>query len=121
MGFDMNISCAILVCADTGRPFFLTNQGQSVFDLTQIAIVPEEYRKYINLRGTLYYEYTRSFGNDETIVDAAEFLDRFPRWEEIDLNDNADVQWTPADHNKFHDAIQWFANAEVNYIISWSY
>lgn len=119
MGFDMNISCAILVCMDTGRPFFLTNQGLSVFDLSQMAVVPEEYRKYINLRGTIYHEYIRFFGSDEMMVDAAEFLERFPLWEDIDLNE--DAQWTAADHNKFHDAIQWFANAEVNYIISWSY
>ena len=116
----MSISCALSVCVETGRHYFVGKNGETVFDLTQIAVVPEEFRRFLQLRGTVFQEYTRSFGQYETIVDAAIFLDGFPPWDEVET-DESEV-WCSNDHNKFYVALEWFANiADANYIVSWSY
>jgi hypothetical protein len=119
MGFDMSISCALSVCHETGRQYFVGKNGGKVFDLAQIAVVPEEFRRFLQLRGPVFYEYTRSFGQYETIVDAAIFLDGFPPWDEVECDEGCG--WTSNDHNKFYAALEWFANADANYIVSWSY
>jgi len=119
MGFDMSISCNLSVCQATGRPYFIGKNGAKVFDLAQIAVVPEEFRRFLQLRGPVFYEYTRSFGEYETIVDAVMFLDGFPPWDEVE--EYADRKWDSTDHNKFYAAVQWFVNADVNYLVSWSY
>lgn len=124
MGFDINIACALNVCRETGRPYFTDKGGEKVFDLTKIPEVPPEYRRFIAMKGHVFYEYTRSFGCDETTVDAALFFDRFPPWDEVDIDEDdcESAWWTSADHNKFYTAMQWFAEeTTVNYIVRWSY
>ena len=120
MGFDMNITCALNMCLETGKPYILSKNMQRIYDLSQIVVVPQEHRKYMQLCGSVFYEYIQSFGNDETIVDASAFFERFPSWDDVKL-DETNGTWTPSDHNKFYTAMQWFANAEVNYLVSWSY
>jgi len=119
MGFDITISCALSVCQESGRPYFAGKSGEKVFDLAQIALVPEEYRRFLQMKGSILYEYTRSFGKDQTTVDAEMFLDGFPPWDEVE--EYADRKWDSTDHNKFYAAVQWFVNADVNYLVSWSY
>ena len=119
MGFDMMISCALSVCKETGRPYFVGQNGANMFDLSQVDIVPLEFRRFLSLRGSIFYEYTRSFGKDETTVDAAVFFERFPPWDEVECEEGE--TWTSLDHNKFYSAMEWFAHADVNYIVSWSY
>jgi hypothetical protein len=128
MGFDMAITCGLNMCTQTGRPFFYGADMEKVFDLSQIREVPPEYRRFMVMKGDVFYEYTRSFGKSENIVDAAAFLDGFPPWEEVeldlDLDRDSTEQWTLLDHDKFHAAICWFANAnsaDANYLVSWSY
>jgi len=119
MGFDMSISCALSVCQESGRPYFLGINSVKVFDLMKIPEVPQEFRRFLNLHGSIFYEYTRSFGKDETTVDAAVFFERFPPWEEVECEEGE--TWTSLNHNKFYSAMEWFAHADVNYIVSWSY
>ena len=119
MGFDIAISCALSVCQESGRPYFIGINGVKVFDLMQIPEVPQEYRRFLNLHGSIFYEYTRSFGKDETTVDAAVFFERFPPWDEVECEEGE--TWTSLDHNKFYSSMEWFAHADVNYIVSWSY
>jgi len=124
MGFDINIACALNLCTDSGRPYFPDRGGAKVFDLTKIPEIPPEYRRFISMKGGVFYEYTRSFGCDETTVDAALFFDRFPPWDEVDIHEDdcESAWWTSVDHNKFHAAMQWFAEeTTVNYIVRWSY
>jgi hypothetical protein len=119
MGFDMWISCNLSMCQETGRHYFLRKNGVKEFDLTRIPVVPEEFRRFIQLRGSVLYEYTRSFPIHETTVDAMMFLERFPPWMEIE-QDEGD-SWTSLDHNKFFAAIEWFAYGDATYLVSWSY
>ena len=119
MGFDMIIACSLSLCPESGKPFITCKNGQKNFDLSQIPEVPQEFRRFIQLRGSVFYEYTRSFGPDETIVDIIKFIDRFPPWDEVELD--GDEVWTSLDHNKFYAAVEWMADSEVNYIVSWSY
>ena len=115
MGFDMIIACSLGVCPESGRPFIPCKNGGKNFDLSQIPEVPQEFRRFIQLRGSVFQEYVQAF--DKTTADAQEFLESFPTWDEISENDN----WTSLDHNKFYAAVRWFANAGVNYMVSWSY
>jgi len=122
MGFDMSISCNLSVCQATGRPYFIGKNGAKVFDLAQITGVPQEFRRFMQLRGSVFYEYTRSFGEHETIVDAVMFLDGFPQWDEVEQDEGDSTLWTSHDHNKFYAAMEWFANTPgPNYLVSWSY
>ena len=115
----MTISCALNMCKDTGRPYFIRKNGETVFDLLLIPEVPQEFRRFLQLRGNVFYEYTRSFGQYETIVDAEVFIDGFPSWDEVEREEGE--TWTALDHNKFYAAIDWFANADINYLVNWSY
>ena len=123
MGFDMWIVCALSVCQETGRTYFLRKNGVKEFDLTHLPVVPEEFRRFIQLRGSVLYEYTRSFPIHETTVDAVMFLDRFPPWDEVELEleEYAGCEWSSLDHNKFFAAIEWFAYSEASYVVNWSY
>jgi hypothetical protein len=97
MGFDLNITCTLNVCKETGKPFFLDRNGARRFDLSQIGTVPFEYRRFLALRGSVFQEYVQSFG-DTLSVNAAEFLERFPTWDELEIAH--DSEWTSLDHNK---------------------
>ena len=120
MGFDLWISCSLSVCQETGRPYFLGKNGAKEFDLGKIVPVPEEYRRFLRMRGPMMYEYTRSFGQYETIVDAVMFLDGFPPWDEVE-KDERDEPWTSLDHNKFYAAVEWLAHQDATYLVNWSY
>ena len=121
MGFDLWISCSLSVCQETGRPYFLRKNGVKDFDLTHLPVVPEEYRRFIQLRGHVLYEYTRSFAKHETTVDAVMFLDGFPQWDEVEQDEGDSTVWTSLDHNKFFAAVEWFAYSEAAYLVNWSY
>ena len=121
MGFDMWIACALSVCQETGRHYLLRKNGVKEFDLTRIPVVPEEFRRFIQLRGHVLYEYTRSFAKHETTVDAVMFLERFPPWDEVEQDEGDPTSWTSLDHNKFFAAIEWFAYSEASYLVNWSY
>lgn len=123
MGFDMAITCGLNMCTETGRPFFYRRENlEKVFDLSQIENVPPEHRRFMVMKGDVFYEYTRSFGKRENIVDAGAFLDGFPPWDEVELDIDSTEVWTSLDHSEFHEAIRWFANSEdANYLVSWSY
>ena len=120
MGFDLWISCNLSLCQETGRPYFLRKNGVKEFDLTQLPVVPEEFRRFIHMRGPVLYEYTRSFPINETTVDAAMFLERFPPWDEVERDEDNDT-WSSLDHNKFFAAIEWFAYSEASYLVNWTY
>lgn len=121
MGFDLVISCSLSLCPESGKPFIPCKNGKKNFDLSLIPAVPPEFRRFIQLRGSVFYEYTRSFGSDETIVDIIKFIDRFPPWDEVETELEEDAEWTSLDHNKFYAAMEWLADSEVNYMVSWSY
>lgn len=120
MGFDLWISCSLSVCQETGRHYFLRKNGVKEFDLTQLPVVPEEFRRFLQMRGPVLYEYTRSFGQYETIVDAVMFLDGFPPWDEVE-KDESDCTWSSNDHNKFYAAVEWLAHQDASYLVNWSY
>ena len=121
MGFDLWISCSLSVCQETGRHYFLRKNGVKEFDVTQLPVVPEEFRRFLHLRGHVLYEYTRSFPINETTVDAMMFLERFPPWDEVEQDDGDSTVWTSLDHTKFFSAIEWFAYSEATYLVNWTY
>jgi hypothetical protein len=124
MGFDLNIHLDLLICSDTGKPYFYISDGSRmrVYDLSKLT-VPKEHRRFLNQRGGIFHAYTtRVFENDDiTNVSVYEFLEKYPSWTAVKDFDEECTYWTEKDHNEFKAALEWFNKDCIEYRINWSY
>ena len=124
MGFDLNIHVDLLICSDTGKPYFYISDGSRmrVYDLSKLT-VPKEHRRFLNQRGGIFHAYTtRVFENDDiTNVSVYEFLEKYPSWTAVKDFDEECTYWTEKDHNEFKAALEWFNKVCIMYRINWSY
>jgi hypothetical protein len=124
MGFDLNIHVDLLICSDTGKPYFYISDGSRmrVYDLSKLT-VPKEHRRFLNQRGGIFHAYTTCvFENDDiTNVSVYEFLEKYPSWTAVKDFDEECTYWTEKDHNEFKAALEWFNKDCIMYRINWSY
>jgi hypothetical protein len=124
MGFDLNISTDLMICSDTGKPYFYIPDGSRmrIYDLSKL-VVPNTYRRFLNQRGSIFHAYTTCvFENDDiTNVSVYEFLEKYPSWTDVKTYDEECTYWTEKDHNEFKTALEWFNKDCIQYRINWSY
>jgi hypothetical protein len=117
MGFSIYIYCQLDICKDTGRHFYYKG-FEKIYDMPKA--VPEEYREYVNMKGRVFRIYTELI-TDETSTTVVNFLDKYPDFS--DVLDNSDFDpnsWNAYEHCRFYDALKWFSEQDICYIISWS-
>jgi hypothetical protein len=124
MGFDLNIHADLLICSDTGKPYFYISDGSRmrIYDLSKLT-VPKEHRRFLNQRGSIFHAYTTCVfeNNDIYNVSVYEFLEKYPSWDTVKTYDEECVYWTEKDHNEFKAALEWFNKDCIQYRIDWSY
>lgn len=124
MGFDLNIHADLLICSDTGKPYFYISDGSRmrIYDLSKLT-VPKEHRRFLNQRGSIFHAYTTCVfeNNDIYNVSVYEFLEKYPSWDAVKTYDEECVYWTEKDHNEFKAALEWFNKDCIQYRIDWSY
>jgi hypothetical protein len=135
MGFDLNITCSLFLCKDTGKPFYYginkisDTKGQSaylekIYDLSTI-VVPEQYRRFLVMRGHFLHMYTNYFNeHDIYSCDVYDFVEKFPEWSSLAANENyAEYleDWHEEDHNMFREALEWLGTSLGDFRVTWSY
>ena len=115
MGFDMMIELHLSMCPTNGKPYAWKDSDKVYVDLNDY-IIPEEYRKWIQLRGSHLYAYIQWCDESTTSCEIAYFLEFFPEWEEVDEHD----WWTEEDHRAFKATLEYLIQ-RPGYVISWSY
>ena len=82
MGFDINVSLDLQMCADTGRPYVWGPKFEKIYDINLANYtIPEELRRYAVGRGSIFYVYTKHFNEQDTYnVTTDMFLDEYPSW-----------------------------------------
>lgn len=130
MGFDINVSLDLQMCADTGRPYVWGPKFEKIYDINLANYtIPEELRRYAVGRGSIFYVYTKHFNEQDTYnVTTDMFLDEYPSWNtvmESDVYKNYyyyDNDWTEENHNGFKALLEWCArNNGASFRVSWSY
>jgi hypothetical protein len=127
MGFDFNIQVCFSLCTVTGKPYFWKKEKlEKDYNLPTI-VVPEEHRRFLQLRGRFLHIYTDILNENNTFsADIDTLLDNFPTWEDIE-NDSCyseyanHCEWTEEDHNNFKAALEWFQSQPYYYNADWSY
>lgn len=122
MGFDFFIEVRFGLCRETGKPYYYNENLTKNYDLSSM-VVPEKYRRFLQMRGHLYYYYTQDVVNNETYhAYVGELLELFPSWEDITSKEDLEgYEWTETDHNDFKEALEWFTEQNQSYYASWSY
>ena len=115
MGFDMMIQLHFNICPTTGEPYSWLPTGKVYIDIKDY-IIPEEYRKWVELRGSHLHSYIQWCEGSTMSCELDYFLHFFPEWEEIDEYD----WWTEEDHEEFKAALEYLVK-RPGYMISWSY
>lgn len=124
MGFDIYIKMSMMVCPETGRPFYYkknkeTGKTEKLYEFPSV-IIPEHLRKYITGRGSHFNAYIE--GCVESMnCDVDFFLDRFPSWEDVQIHECYDDSWTSDDHFGFEDLLIWCNEQDVPFEVCWSY
>jgi hypothetical protein len=125
MGFDFSIQLCLHLCPTTGKPFVYDREFKKVYTFPTVE-VPEEYRRFVQLRGSFLHVYT-DFYNEKDIyqVPVEGILDAFPSWEAVKESswyEGCDGwDWSEEDHDTFRKALEWFAEQPYSFQASWSY
>lgn len=110
--FNMKIELHLIMCPISGT---------SIINSTNINdyVIPEKFRKWCNYRGTQFQAYILELDNEyHTTINARNFLDNFPDWE--DIHDNFGDEWKEEDHNEFREVVEYLAE-RPGYVLSWNY
>jgi hypothetical protein len=118
MGFDLEISCRLRLCHQTGTMFFYKSDLTKEYVIPNI-VVPEQFRRFINQHGYYLRLYTSQSTDGATSAD--NFLDKFPEWTEILKDNDYEESWTEEDHNLFKEALEWLVKQPIGFIVSWSF
>ena len=122
MGFDMNVMMELFMCPATGSPYYYTKNFEKVYDLSNLIVVPEDLRNYLNGRGHIFHAYTDYFdARDVSDVSVEEFLEQFPKWKEVKKSGyyEPDYDWSQEDHKTFKKLLKWCCKQDVNFKVSW--
>ena len=121
MGFDLFIHLKLMMCPETGKPFYFGDTFQKIYTIPEFT-VPENLREYLQGRGHQFHAYITEFPRDVTEIDLELFLEEFPSWEAV-LNDPSydKYYWTHKDHMKFEELLKYLATLGYPFSVSWSY
>lgn len=126
MGFDIMICMTMLMCPETGKPYYYgydeeAKQITKFYELPSLS-VPEEIRKYLVGRGHHFHAYTHEW-NEKDIVetDIESFLESYPDWEDVKEHSSYDAIWTYKDHIGFKRLLKWCRTQEPSFRVSWTY
>ena len=117
MGFHMYIHCIVNICKDTGRHFYYGRAQDELYTMPKP--IPEPYREFVQMRRKIYRIYAQLV-TDEICTCVDNFVDKFPEWSDIIADSEFDESWTEDMHNRFYNALKWFSEQEICYMISWS-
>ena len=114
MGFYITISVNLYLDRKTGKLYYYDNEFEKVYNISDIK-VPEEYKRFLSEKGSHYPLYMR---NDNCFDFVKDVYACFPSWEEIKENLTDNDEWTKQDHCLFEQAIKWFAEQNIQFIIN---
>ena len=126
MGFDFYIKLRLSLCETTGKPCFyeyIDGTFKINYDIGSIT-VPEEYRRFLTMRGHHMRLYTEDVNISQDYYDAdiSELLEVFPSWDEVEESTLVKrYDWTKQDHDAFYAALEWFNKQSYTFYASWSY
>ena len=123
MGFDIHVTLTLLMCEETGKPFYYGVNGK-VYGLPSVE-VPPHLIQYLVGRGHHFYSYTKVLEIEDLgfNVSAGTFLRYYPTWEDVtgDEEYSEDNDWTEDDHNNFKALLEWCENSGYCFNVMWSY
>jgi len=118
MVFHMYITCTFEICKETGRHFYYSGY-QKIYDLPDV--VPEAHREFVKMSDDALEYYVRLV-TDENSTSVDNFLDKFPDWSSIVEDGSAfSESWDETTHDRFREALVWFSEQKICYMISWVY
>lgn len=125
MGFDIYIKMSMMICPETGRPFYTkknkeTGKYEKLYEFPSV-IVPEHLRKYITGRGWHFSAYIEEYVEPVMNCDVDFMLEGFPSWEDVQIHEKYDDSWTSDDHFAFEDLLIWCNQQDVPFEVCWSY
>ncbi len=128
MGFDIQVSVTLLMCPETGKPFYFKyneeeKRLEKAYGLPEFT-VPEELRPYLQQRGPWFHAYCDVIERDSgTTTDVEEFLECYPSWDDVKEGGYCDYsqEWTVKDHNAFRRLLKWCLEQDCYFTVSWSY
>lgn len=123
MGFDLFIYLKLMMCPETGKPFYFGPNLEKVYTLPECTI-PEDLRPYLQGRGHFFFAYIENldtYASSETDVET--FLEYYPSWEEVKQHSSfeEDISWGKKDHIKFKELLEFLAKQAGSYSVSWSW
>lgn len=127
MGFDFNILYGFFICPKTGKPYaFKDDDTKLTQDFTlQVSPLPEQYRRFVQLRGPWLHVYTEEFSTQDIFtVPISRLLEIFPSWDYVKASAFCDMledEWTEEDHHGFKAALEWFEARGHPAYATWSY
>lgn len=121
MGFDLNIEMVLMMCPETGKPYYYGENLQKIYELPVLDI-PNELKQYLEQRGHYLHAYTYGWNEEEIYsTDLESFLEEFPSWENVLDHTNYDEDWTEEDHTKFERLLTYLFSSRVSFRVTWSY
>ena len=120
MGFDAFIQ--VTIHFKNGRPYFYRTNYEEVYDLTQIPMIPEEFREFETLRG---HSWRALLDGDKKYTDHITEIgvkDIFPDYVKMCKHDSYEEDdFTEEDVEKFKTFCDWVRGTGVNYTYSMSW
>lgn len=121
MGFDLYIQLKMMMCPETGKPFYYGKNFEKVYEVPEFTI-PEPLRKYLVGRGRHFFPYIHPLNaRDRMEADLEEFLENYPEWREVVEDEYYDESWTMEDHDTFADLLEYLHTLPCSFSVSWSY
>jgi hypothetical protein len=116
MGYHITIQQSVSICRKTGKPYYIGPNCEVIYGFQDIT-VPEEHRRFLHEKNTVYHAYKPS----ESVADAVDtvYAD-FPSWEYVQEQfggKTSDYEWTEEDHKAFYAALEWFASHKSCYFV----
>lgn len=131
MTFHIRFYISLDICSETAKPYYCkknkeTGNFEKHYSIPDI-IIPEHLRKYIELKGDMFYAYINYFYENEqdvTNVHVEEFECWYPSWEEVIHSEHYDPDnnsWTEEDHLNFKELVDWCVKQDADFHIYWMY
>lgn len=123
MGFDLYIHLKLLLCPQTGKPYYFGKDLEKIYTLPDITI-PEKLRPYLQGRGHYFFAYIENldtYAMSETDIET--FLEYYPSWEEVKGHSSFEDEmfWKKKDHDNFKELLEFLVKQPGSYSVSWSW
>lgn len=120
MGFYITIKMALMLCENTGTPYYYGKNLEKIYGYP-IVVIPEQYKQFISGKNAIYRAYMVSEDRYDDSTDA--ILDNFPTWKKVkETYPDAEekYEWTESDHNLLKEAMVWLSFGQpVQFMVKW--